>query len=201
MFGKDAKIGLKLAVYATDNKVTFLDLKLMTGNIYNLINQAVKYILNNILWRVVIKSRKREELPEIPEVAIREIIVNAFAHANYKTLPEIEIEIHPTKIEIYNPGTFPDDLTPFDFIEKNISSYKRNRLILDVLFRSKDTEKTNTGFQRMDEVCNEENIKWSYRKEGYGFFFEFFRNNPNGKTIKTNNELNTLSKIEKMFSH
>ena len=89
MFGKDAKIGLKLAVYATDNKVTFLDLKLMTGNIYNLINQAVKYILNNILWRVVIKSRKREELPEICEVAIREIIVNAFAHANYKTLPEI----------------------------------------------------------------------------------------------------------------
>ncbi len=40
---KNAKIGLKLASYATDNKVTFTDLKLLEGNIYNLVNAALDY--------------------------------------------------------------------------------------------------------------------------------------------------------------
>ncbi len=177
LFGKNAKIGLKLATYATDNKVTFTDLKLINGNIYNLLNEALNYVLNHINWRPIIGARKREELPEIPENALREIIVNAFAHSDYESLPEIEIGIHPGKIEIYNPGCFPDDLTPYDFITKNLPSYKRNKLILDILFRSKDVEKSGTGFQRVNELCNEFGISWSFRKEAYGFFFEFIRTN------------------------
>lgn len=193
LFGKNAKVGLKLATYATDNKVTFLDLKLITGNIYNLIDKAIEYILGHIFWKTEIESRKRIELPEIPQKAIREIVVNAFAHATYDTIPEIEIGIHPSKLEIYNPGTFPYDLTPYDFIEKNMPSYKRNRLILDVLFRSKDVEKSGTGFQRVDEACKGNNICWSFRKEGYGFFFEFIRNK--GKEVKiTENKISELEK-------
>ena len=177
LFGKDAKMGLKLASYATDDKITFTDLKLINDNIYNLVNYAIKYVLENIKWKVDIGSRKREEKPEIPERALREIIVNSFAHADYETIPEIEIGIHPGKIEIYNPGTFPDDLTPYDFINKNMPSIKRNKLILDVLFRSKDVEKAGTGFQRVNSLCNENDITWNYRKEAYGFFFEFIRPN------------------------
>lgn len=177
LFGKKAKIGLKLAKYATDNKVTFTDLKLINDNIYNLITKAVGYILDNINWRPEIGNRKRIDIPEIPEKAIREIVVNAFAHSDYESLPEIEIGIHPTKIEIYNPGSFPLDLTPFDFINKNLPSYKRNRIMLDILFRSKDVEKAGTGFQRVNELCNEFGISWTFRKEAFGFFFEFIRTN------------------------
>ena len=177
LFGRDAKIGLKLATYATDDKVTFTDLRLINGNIYNLVNLTIKYVLENIKWRVDINSRKREEIPEIPERALREIIVNSFAHADYESTPEIEIGLHPSKIEIYNPGAFPDDLNPFDFINKNMPSIKRNKLILDVLFRSKDVEKAGTGFQRVNEICNANGITWNYRKEAYGFFFEFVRPN------------------------
>ena len=87
-------------------------MKLINGNVYNLVGVALDYILSKINWRVEIESRKRDEISEIPEKAIREIIVNAFAHADSDVVPEIEIGIHPKKIEIYNPGTFPDDLTP-----------------------------------------------------------------------------------------
>ena len=186
LFGKDPKIGLKLATYATDNKVTFTDLKLIEGNIYNLVNDALEYVLSRINWRTEIGTRKRKEIPEIPERALREIIVNAFAHADYETIPEIEIGIHPGKIEIYNPGSFPDDLTPLDFISRNLPSYKRNKLILDVLFRSKDVEKSGTGFQRVNELCKQQNVTWSFRKEAYGFFFEFFRTN-----VQLNVQINT----------
>lgn len=175
LFGKDAKIGLKLARYASDKKITILDLKLLNGNIYNLISKACNYVLDNIDWRVEIGSRKRREVPEIPEQGIREIVVNAFAHSDYETLPEIEIGIYPNFIEIYNPGSFPQDLTPYDFINYNLPSFKRNKLILDILFRSKDVEKTGTGFQRVNELCNEYGCSWDYQKVAYGFIFKFIR--------------------------
>ncbi len=194
LFGKNAKVGLKLASYATDNKVTFTDLKLLEGNIYNLVNNALDYVLNRINWRSEIGSRKRREIPEIPERAIREIIVNAFAHADYETIPEIEIGIHPGKIEIYNPGSFPDDLTPLDFISRNLPSYKRNRLILDVLFRSRDVEKSGTGFQRVNDLCKQQNVSWDYRKEAYGFFFEFIRTNVQ-INVQINEELTEAEQI------
>ncbi len=63
-----------------------------------------------------------------------------------------------------------------DCISRNLPSYKRNRLILDVLFRSKDVEKSGTGFQRVNDVCCRQHVAWSFRKEAYGFFFEFSRN-------------------------
>ena len=68
-------------------------------------------------------------------------------------------------------------MTPYDFISKNLSSYKRNRLILDILFRSKDVEKSGTGFQRVNELCQKYNVSWTFRKVAYGFFFEFIRTN------------------------
>lgn len=195
LFGKNAKIALKLASFATDNKVTFTDLKLLNGNIYNLISAAIKYVRDNIKWKPEIGARKRVEVPEIPEMAIREIIVNAFAHCDYEVVPEIEVGIHPGFIEIYNPGSFPEELTPYDFIRRNLPSYKRNKLILDILFRSKDVEKSGTGFQRVNELCEKADISWSFRKEAYGFYSEFIRHNGNASKIKKDDE--SSNKLEK----
>ena len=174
LFGKNANIQLKLACFATDKKITFTDLNELKGNIYTLMNEGVTYILNHINWKVEIK-RKREEYPEIPVKAIREIVVNAFAHAIYEPTPEVEINIHPGMVTIFNPGTFPDDLSPEDYVNRNISSVKRNPLILDVLYRCKDVEKSGSGFKRMNELCSKEGIKWSYEKMAYGFYFTFYR--------------------------
>ena len=104
------------------------------------------------------------------------MVINVFAHANYQNFLEIEISIHPGKITIFNPGSFPIDLTPYDYIEKDIPSIKRNPLILDILFRCKDVEKAGTGFKRMNELCSQYNIKWSYENIAYGFNFIFYRN-------------------------
>lgn len=63
---------------------------------------------------------------------------------------------------------------------------KRNKLILDILFRSKDVEKSGTGFQRVNDFCKQQNMTWNYRKEAYGFFFEFIRTN-----VQINVQINT----------
>lgn len=176
LFGKNPKLEIKMAVYRTKEKINFIDLKSARGNIYNLVNQGIGYIHEHINWKVDIGSRKRKEIPEIPEKAIREIVVNSFAHAKYGSSFLNEINIYPDSIEIINSGTFPENLTPDDFINKRISSMKRNPIILDALFRSKDVEKSGTGFSRMDKLCKKYNVKWKYEKNEFGFNFIFIRN-------------------------
>lgn len=184
LFGRDANIGLKTACYATDEKITFTDINAVKGNIYNLINSAELYISNHINWWADIQL-KRIEIPEIPVQAYREIIVNAFAHAIYVPTPEIEVDIFPGRISITNPGSFPDDLTPEDFITTSQPSIKRNPLILDVLYRCKDVEKSGTGFRRMNELCENAGVKWSFSKFAYSFMFSFKRKSSSVYSIQS----------------
>ncbi len=189
LFGKNPRLELKMAVYRSREKINFIDLKSVRGNIYNLVNEGINYIYEHINWKVDIGARKRVEIPEIPEKAIREIVVNSFAHAKYGDTFLNEINIYPDAIEIINPGSFPENLTPNDFIDKRISSLKRNPLILDALFRSKDVEKSGTGFSRMDKLCKKYNVKWKYEKNEYGFKFVFIRNNGNDKNLNFSSNL------------
>lgn len=184
MFGKSANIGLNLAVYATDSKITFLDLDLRKGNIYRLQKEAIQYISKNIRWRAEIKE-KRTDIPEIPIEAIREAVINAFAHSMYVPTPEIDINIYPSSVTISNPGTFPENLTPMDYVNKKLSSLKRNPLLLDLLFRCHGTEKNGTGFKRIAAACESAGIRWETEGNPYSFGITFYRH----PTFKINNEI------------
>ena len=52
LFSSGKPIALKMAVFATDHKETFLDMDHKEGNIFELIDEAVTYIVKNIRWRV-----------------------------------------------------------------------------------------------------------------------------------------------------
>ena len=182
LFGKNGPVVLKLAVFASDEKLTFLDINRVENNIFRLADEAMNYIKKNIRWRAEINGMYREELPEIPQDALREIIVNSFAHAQYGASSQHEIDIHPGKIVIYNPGEFPSKFSPEDFATKDLSSILRNELIAKTLYLCHDIESFGSGFRRVYTACAEANVKCSYNKLPYGFSFVFFRNDPNVQT-------------------
>lgn len=197
LFGKNVNLNLKCSIYATDEKLTFIDLNEYRGNIYQLVDVAQNYVNSNT--RRAIKfdgSRNRIDVPEIPKDALREIIVNSFAHAQYEFNSEHEINIFPSSVAIYNPGKFPKGLTPLDFIETQRYSLTRNKIILDVLYRSKDVEKSATGFKRVNELCKQNDINYSFNIDEYGFTFIFERKNLNtfdkDKEIHFNIKTNVL---------
>lgn len=174
LFSKHNPITLKLAIFATDEKLTFLDIKRVEGNIYSLINEAYEYIIKNIRWKSKIIKRKRTDIPEIPLRSLREIICNSFAHARYNALTQHEITIHPGKIRIYNPGEFPIGYKPEDFISHDTPSIIRNPLILKTLFLSDDIESYGSGFKKVFSECKKNNIKIEYiiAREGFTFIFK-----------------------------
>ena len=170
---------LKMAIYATDARINFLDINRIHDNIFNLIDVATTYINTHMNWRVEFdtNSTSRIEIPEVPVEAIREIVVNAFAHANYRSVTEHEIDITPTIIDIYNPGEFPLNYKPEDFAERRIHSMPRNRKILDVLYRSKNVEVQGSGIRKVLELCKNNDVKYTYYNNEFGFRFSFYRKN------------------------
>lgn len=86
LFSNKKPVVLKMAVFMSDERINFNDIVRLEDNIYNLIDQGISYINRHIDWKVVLSSDgvTRDEIPEVPVEAIREIIVNSFAHANYR---------------------------------------------------------------------------------------------------------------------
>ena len=177
LFSNKKPITLKMAVFATDVKQTFIDMTNIEGNIFECIDLAEKYVKAHINWKVEIEGFERVEIPEIPINALREIIVNSFAHANYVGLSKNEINIHPNRVAIYNPGSFPDGYNPEDFVNNDLSSKIRNELICKTLFKCKAVETWGTGLRNTFNLCESKNIKLGYEKEHDGFWFFFYRTN------------------------
>ena len=176
LFSNKKPVVLKLATYVTDERINFSDIRRVEDNIYNLIRYANSYIKEKINWRVEFGTgTSRIEIPEIPLEAIREIVVNSFAHANYRGVTENEIAITPTQIEIYNPGEFPVNLSPDMFVKSKRKSQPRNKVILNTLYKCKDVEMFGSGFRKVYSSCAENNIKFDYESNEDGFSFVFYR--------------------------
>lgn len=203
LFGNTKPVTLKTAIFATDEKLTFLDMQMYENNIFNLLNTAEMYILKNIRWKTEIVGADREEIPEIPVAVIREVLANSFAHAVYNGNTYHEICIHPDKITIYSPGTYASSYKPEDYITKNLPSSIRNATISKVLYLNKSIEQFGSGFKRINSLCKDAKIRYSYQVSDFGFTFIIYRNTEssakkiNDNDVTANVTVNvTLNKTE-----
>ena len=175
LFGNNHPVTLKAAIFATDEKLTFLDMQMYEDNIFNLMKIGEEYILRNIRWKVEINSFEREEIPEIPVPVIREVLANGFAHAIYNGRTSHEICIHPGKITIYSPGDYASNHKPEEYIKKDLESEIRNPTIAKLFFLTKTIEQFGSGFKRINSMCKDAGIKYKYERNDNGFKFILFR--------------------------
>jgi len=167
---------VQMAIFAGTERLTFNDIKRESGSVTTLIKTAERYIRNNIRWRVVFDgSLQRKEIPEIPMDAVREAIINSFCHKDYKSSQNNTISIYSNRVEIYNPGTFPDGLTPEDFIEGSELSVKRNPLLAQLMYYVKDIESFGTGLKRITDACDAAGVKVAFNMLKLGFSVIFYR--------------------------
>ena len=60
-----------------------------------------------------------------------------------------------------------------DYVANRKRSIPRNKVILNVLFKSKDVENSGGGFRKTYEACKKQNIKAEYKNDESGFEFAF----------------------------
>ena len=139
--------------------------------------KAEHYILVNTRRRFVIEGGgPREEIPELPQDAVREVLFNAFAHRDRISRGVVQVDIYNDAVEITNPGWFIDGQDPEAHISgADRSSSSRNKLIVNTLYKSKDIEAYGTGIPRIRDACKAAGIEFEYRRVPIGTCFVFRR--------------------------
>jgi ATP-dependent DNA helicase RecG len=143
-FPKTSNLQLRCAVFGGTSSATIIDRHDFEGNILELIEEAQKYILKNIHIGMRLKGLYREDIPEISAEAMRETIINAFCHRDYRDPDHVQIAIFKNRVEIRSPGELFDGLTIKKIRKGNISR-RRNPLIADLLRRIQMVEAWGRG--------------------------------------------------------
>ncbi len=175
LFCKDNRVEVRAAVFATDEKTTFLDIQSFKGTLFDLITQCETYVKEHINWRADLSGSTRLEIPEVPVRAMKEAIVNSLCHRDFNNPSGNELAIYRNRIEIYNPGQFPYDHSPEEFIKGTEKSIPRNPLIADTFYYAKDIERWGSGFKRIVDECKAAGVKVTFENIKTGFVVTFYR--------------------------
>ncbi len=142
---------LMCSVFGTENTAVMIDQKEFEGDIFYLIETAVKYILQNIHIGMKVEGLYREDIPEINPEALREAVTNAFLHRDYFDPDFVSVFVFKDRVEIRNPGKLFGGITIEDILTKNISR-RRNEVIADILSRAHYGERKGHGIALIKEV-------------------------------------------------
>jgi len=118
-------------------------------------NDAVSIALERILDRIMadnpIATIKQGlfhfEIRTYPEIALREALLNALVHTDYRIPGPILVKQFKDRLEISNPGGLPGGITPENILRHE--PVPRNPALVDALTRLRLVNRSNLGVRRM----------------------------------------------------
>lgn len=183
LFGKADRIDypqleIKMGWFKGTDQRVFLDNSHVQGNVFKMMDAAMAFCfkhLNLAAWTSG-KIERDEEL-EIPADALREALVNAFAHRSYENRSQtIYLAIYDDRVEIKNPGKFPSDFNLARLYSPPIQhSEPRNEKIARVLYLRKSIETWGRGLTRIANECARVGLPVPEVKEEYGCITTVFK--------------------------
>ena len=199
LFGKADRIDypqleIKMGWFKGTDQRVFLDNSHVQGNVFKMMDAAMAFCfkhLNLAAWTSG-KIERDEEL-EIPADALREALVNAFAHRSYENRSQtIYLAIYDDRVEIKNPGKFPSDFNLARLYSPPIQhSEPRNEKIARVLYLRKSIETWGRGLTRIANECVRVGLPAPEVKEEYGCVTTIFKR-PDWTGVNTPDQRNGI---------
>lgn len=93
------------------------------------------------------------DIPTFNEIAIREAVLNAVCHRDYRLSGSVFVRQFPRRLEIVSPGGFPPGVTPENVLWKQVP---RNRRIAEAVAKCGLVERAGQGMNRIFEECIKE---------------------------------------------
>ncbi len=138
------------------------------GSLLEQYKECMSFILSRLNKKFTIKGAgARLETLEIPEEAIREIVINALIHRNYLIPGPTKIAIYDDRIEIFSPGNFPGPIH-LDSLFMGMT-YIRNTVIARIFREMGLVEKLGSGFLTVFRTYKERSLPTPVILEGTGF--------------------------------
>jgi ATP-dependent DNA helicase RecG len=125
----------------------------LVGSLPRLIEATWNLIWSEMAVSAVVKGLEREESYEYPKFAVREAIVNAICHRDYRLKGRrIEVRMYADRLEVISPGGLPGFITIDNIVDEHFS---RNPRIVNGLFQWGYIEELGLGIDRMMEEMEE----------------------------------------------
>lgn len=161
LFGKDplqfnGSAYLKIGKFG-DTSSELLAQDIIEGNAFELADKTIEILDKKYFLRKVgYEGLKRVEVSEYPYDAIREVLFNAIVHRVYEVNP-ISVRIYEDRLEIWNIGKLPIQLTLED-LKKKHESFPRNNLLADVFYKGGHIEAWGRGTLKVIEECQKHGL-------------------------------------------
>lgn len=121
----------------------------MDGPLAKMVERAWSLVMEETQVEAVVTGLKRKELPEYPRFAVREALVNAVCHRDYRLSGRrVEIRLYTDRLEVISPGGLPGYITLDNIVEEHFS---RNPRVVNGLFQWGYIEELGLGIDRMIE--------------------------------------------------
>jgi len=119
------------------------------GPLPQVVDRAWRVVWEEMDKQSVVRGLHRNEETEYPQSAVREALVNAVAHRDYRMSGRsIEIRMYTDRLEITSPGGLPAHITLDNIVDEH---YSRNPRIVNGLYQWGYIEELGLGIDRMIE--------------------------------------------------
>ncbi len=127
-----------------------IDDKEYSGSLISLLQNGEEFIKNNTKKRWRKTGNGREEMPDYPDQAVLECLVNALIHRDYLEIgSEVHIDIFDDRLVIYSPGGMFDGSLVQNLNTDQVPSKRRNPVIADIFARMHYMERRGSGFKKI----------------------------------------------------
>lgn len=153
--------------YAGEEGRNALASKDCIGTIFEQYEEATEFLLSRLYRSFTIKGFKRNELLEVPEIALREALLNLLVHRNYNIKAPSKISIYGSRIEFFSPGDFPGPIDTHNILDG--MSFLRNPAICRCFREAHLIEKLGTGIIALFNSYMQRNLPLPQIIEGSSF--------------------------------
>jgi ATP-dependent DNA helicase RecG len=117
------------------------------GPLARVVERSWQVVLEEMRVGAVVTGLERQDVLEYPEYAVREALVNAVCHRDYRLRGRrIEIRKFSDRMEVISPGGLAGYMTPENLVEEHFS---RNPRLVQGLFQWGYIEELGLGIDRM----------------------------------------------------
>ena len=130
------------------------------GGLVQMIESALAFVMSRIDHEVHEPSSDgvARGSDELPELAVREAIVNAVCHRDYSDNGSVQVMLFRNRLEIINPGTLPKGWTVERLLQTH-DSKSRNLVIAQALNWAGFVEKSGNGTESIVRRCLESGLQ------------------------------------------
>ena len=159
LFKKNDSVLTTIELGRFQTEIIIKDSARSKDDILTQIEKVLDFVKKHINKEVIITGEARNTQKwQYPIEAIREIVMNMIVHRDYRSSSDSIVKIFDHKIEFYNPGRLPENITVDDLLSNNYKSTPRNKLIADFCKNLGLIEKYGSGIGRIMSYFADENL-------------------------------------------